>query len=39
VAVDFATLALRVDNADAVKKLDDTGKALDNVAPRPARRQ
>jgi hypothetical protein len=30
-AVDFATLALRVDNTDAVKKLDDTGRALDNV--------
>lgn len=30
-AVDFATLALRVDNADAVRKLDDTGRALDTV--------
>jgi hypothetical protein len=37
VAVDFATLALRVDNTDAVKKLDDTGKALDNVSAKASK--
>lgn len=35
-AVDFATLALRVENADAVRKMDDMGAAIERVDKKTA---